>query len=236
MNVALIGYGKMGKTIEKILLDRQHTIVARFDKKGITKKELLKADVAIEFSRPEAAFNNIRCCLENKVPVVVGTTGWLQHYQEAADLCKAHSSAMLFASNFSLGVNLFFTLNQKLAQLMAPFQYEVKISETHHTEKKDAPSGTAITLAEQIQAVLKNKTGWTLEEAHSPEQIPIKAFRKPELPGTHNVQYYSEIDQIEITHKAKGRKGFALGAALAAEFLAGKTGVFTMQDVLKINA
>ncbi len=236
MKVAIIGYGKMGKAIEEILVEREHEVIARFGQEGLDESTLANADVAIEFSRPEAAFSNISSCIALKVPVVIGTTGWLQHYQEAADLCRAKQSAMLFASNFSLGVNLFFALNQRLAQLMAPYEYDVNICETHHTEKKDAPSGTAITLAEQIQEFVSAKTGWTLDAPTGPEQIQIEAIREPEVPGTHRVQYDSEIDQIEIIHRAKNRKGFALGAVLAAEFLAGKTGVYTMQDVLKINA
>lgn len=236
MKVALIGYGKMGKTIETVLQDRSHKVVARFGREGIDAAQLQQADVAIEFSRPEGALGNIITCIKNKIPVVIGTTGWLQHYQEAETLCKEKDSAMLFASNFSLGVNLFFELNRHLAELMKNYEaYDVSLEEIHHTEKKDAPSGTAITLAEQIEEIHPRKQGWTLETQHAPEQIHIEAKRIPDVPGTHLIKYSSEIDDIEIKHTAHSRKGFALGAVLAAEFLQNKTGVFTMKDVLKLN-
>lgn len=236
MKVALIGYGKMGQTIEGLLQDRGHQVVARFGRDGIDESQLKLADVAIEFSRPEGAFSNIICCIKNKIPVVIGTTGWLQHYQEAARLCEKEGSAMLFASNFSLGVNLFFELNRQLANLMKDYAaYDVSLEEIHHTEKKDAPSGTAISLAEQIEEVHPRKQGWTLEKQHGPGQIHIEAKRIPDVPGTHSITYRSEIDEIEIKHTAHSRQGFALGAVMAAEFLHDKSGVYSMKDVLKLS-
>jgi len=235
MKVALIGYGKMGKTIEKILLDRKHEVVARFDSKGIREEELKQADVAIEFTRPEAAFGNIASCLKNNIPVVIGTTGWLHQYDEAVQLCKAHNSALLYASNFSLGVNIFFEINQRLAAAMEAFeQYEVSVEEIHHTQKLDAPSGTAITLAEQIEENISRKQGWTMNDQHGKEQIHIEAKRIPDVNGTHIITYQSEIDTIQIKHEAHNRQGFALGAVMAAEFLHGKTGIYQMKDVLNL--
>lgn len=233
MKVALIGYGQMGKTIEQILINRNHTVIARFGSSGIDTEILKQADVAIEFTRPEAAFGNLVKCFESGVPAVCGTTGWLAHYNEAVRLCKQHQSALLYASNFSLGVNIFFEINKQLARIMdAHKQYDISMQEIHHTRKQDAPSGTAITLAEQIVENLGRKEGWTLEPQHDSKQISIDAVRKDDVPGTHTINYHSEIDSIEITHTAHGRTGFALGAVLAAEFLIGKNGVFTMKDVL----
>ncbi|HBF18801.1 MAG: 4-hydroxy-tetrahydrodipicolinate reductase [Owenweeksia sp.] len=235
MKVALIGYGKMGHSIESILAERGHEVTARFGRDGIDKQALQKADVAIEFTRPEGAFGNIAACFECSVPVVSGTTGWLARYDEAVKLCEREEGTFLYASNFSLGVNLFFEVNRHLARIMNAYpEYEVDIEEIHHTEKKDAPSGTAITLAEQIEDQLKRKEGWTMDEQHSKEQIHISAKREPDVPGTHIIRYLSEIDTIQIEHTAHSRKGFALGAVLAAEFLPGKKGVYTMKDVLKI--
>ena len=235
MKVALIGYGKMGHSIESILAERGHEVTARFGRDGIDKQALQKADVAIEFTRPEGAFGNIAACFECSVPVVSGTTGWLARYDEAVKLCEREEGTFLYASNFSLGVNLFFEVNRHLARIMNAYpEYEVDIEEIHHTEKKDAPSGTAITLAEQIEDQLKRKEGWTMDEQHGKEQIHISAKREPDVPGTHIIRYLSEIDTIQIEHTAHSRKGFALGAVLAAEFLPGKKGVYTMKDVLKI--
>jgi len=234
MKIALLGYGKMGKEIEQIALQRGHSIVSILDID--TKNFNFKAaNVAIDFSVPTAAFNNISLALNNHIPVISGTTGWLKHYQEAVDLCKATKGAMIYASNFSLGVNLFFELNVKLAQIMAKFDnYQVAIDETHHTEKKDAPSGTAISLAEQI---INNSTKkcWALNANSDKEIINIKANRLPDVPGTHWVNYTSAIDEISIKHEAFNRKGFALGAVLAAEWIIGKQGVFGMKDVLNIG-
>jgi 4-hydroxy-tetrahydrodipicolinate reductase len=235
MKTALIGYGRMGKIIENTLLQRGHEVVAKFDREGIDEKLLKEAEVAIEFTQPEAAFGNIATCIDQGIPVVIGTTGWLQHYDEAADLCKARNSAMLFASNFSLGVNLFFALNKRLAELMAGYlEYQLELKEIHHTGKRDAPSGTAISLAEQIIAINAHKTGWTLEKPTQSDQIQILAERLAGIPGTHEVKYSSNIDDIEIRHTAHSREGFALGAVLAAEFLKDKHGVFTMEEVLKL--
>lgn len=235
MKVALIGYGKMGQAIEALLKERGHKITAIFGPKGINENELALADVAIEFSHPEAAFANIKTCFKQKVPVVIGTTGWLDKYEEAVQLCQQQKGALLYASNFSLGVNLFFALNKRLAQLMEPYHYNIALSETHHTQKKDAPSGTAITLAEQIIAENAQVNGYTLMPNKAENKIPITAIREADVPGTHSITYTSEIDQIEIIHTAKSRQGFALGAVLAAEFLKTKTGVFSMLDVLKIK-
>lgn len=235
MKVAIIGYGKMGKAIEQILLERGHEVVAKFGAGGIDSGELKKADVAIEFTQPEAAFGNLAQCFDSVVPVVTGTTGWLAHYNEAVELCNAQKGALLYASNFSLGVNLFFELNQRLAKIMNNHtDYSVSIDETHHTEKKDAPSGTAITIAEQIEEGLDRKDGWTMDDPHGKSQIYVKAHRIENIPGTHIVTYQSDIDSIEIKHIAHNRKGFALGAVLAAEFLMGKQGVYTMKDVLNL--
>jgi len=234
MKIALLGYGKMGKEIEKIALQKGHQIVAKLD---IEAKDFQfnDAQVAIDFSAPIAAFRNISLALKHRVPVISGTTGWLDHYQEAVNLCQAEKGAMIYASNFSLGVNLFFELNTKLAQMMAKFDsYQVAIDETHHTQKKDAPSGTAISLAKQI---IDNSTkkSWVLDQASDAENIGIAAHRKPEVPGTHIVEYKSAVDSINIKHEAFNRKGFALGAVLAAEWIVGKQGVFSMKDVLNIG-
>ncbi|MDO5105552.1 4-hydroxy-tetrahydrodipicolinate reductase [Capnocytophaga sp.] len=232
MKIALLGYGKMGKTIEKIALERGHEIVLKIDNAN-TPYNIALADVAIEFSTPESAFSNIRKCIENQVPVIAGTTGWLTDYDKAVALCNQHKSAFLYASNFSIGVNIFFTLNKKLAQLMTQLNdYNVSIEEIHHTQKLDAPSGTAITLAEGIIAN-SGKTAWKLGEATTTE-IPIEAKRIENVPGTHTVTYQSEVDTIEIKHTAHNRNGFALGAVLAAEWIIGKKGVFSMRDVLNL--
>lgn len=230
MNIALIGYGKMGKTIERIAVDRGHQIVHRI-KDDIEQCNLSTVDVAIDFSIPDAAFTNITTCFEKGVPVVSGTTGWLEKYDDAVAICKKNNSAFIYASNFSLGVNIFFELNKKLAEMMKPFSdYAVGIEEVHHTQKLDAPSGTAITLAEQIIAHT-NKTGWKLESAGENE-IPITAKRIENIPGTHIISYESKVDTIKIEHEAHSRDGFALGAVIAAEWLKGKKGVFNLKDVL----
>ncbi len=235
IKVALIGYGKMGKTIEEILLQKAHRVVACFNSEGVDEKELIKANVAIEFTRPEAAFGNVSICLKNQIPVVVGTTGWLHKYSKAVELCQTYKSALLYASNFSLGINVFFKINQKLARVMEAFdQYEVSIEEAHHTEKLDAPSGTAVSLAKQIEKNLSRKGGWTMDELHAKEQIHIEAKRIKDVSGTHVITYQSDIDTIQIKHEAHNRKGFALGAVMAAEFLNGKKGVYQMKDVLKL--
>lgn len=233
MKIALLGYGNMGKTIERLAIERGHEIILKIDKDD---KEIpiTKAEVAIDFSLPEAAFGNISLCLNHQIPVVSGTTGWLQDYEKAVALCNKNNGAFIYASNFSLGVNLFFELNKKLAQMMQPFkEYEVSMEEIHHTRKLDAPSGTAITLAEGIieNSSLKN---WKLDEAGENE-IPIVSKRIGDVPGTHIVSYNSIVDQLEIKHTAHNRDGFALGAIIAAEWLLNKKGVFSMKDVLNLG-
>ncbi|MFC7358260.1 4-hydroxy-tetrahydrodipicolinate reductase [Jejudonia soesokkakensis] len=232
MKLALLGFGKMGKTIEKLALSKGHTIVYK-SMSSASEGILTEADVAIEFSNPESAVSNITKCFDQDIPVVCGTTGWLSDYDEVIKLCKRRNGSFIYASNFSVGVNLFFKLNSELAKLMQPWEtYEVAIEEIHHTEKKDAPSGTAITIAEGI-VPFQNKTGWTLEEA-SEEAIKIIPKRIDDVKGTHTVSYTSAIDTIKITHEAHSRDGFAKGAILAAEWLQQKKGVFTMKDVLGI--
>ncbi len=234
MNIALLGYGKMGKTIEKIAIQRGHNIVLAIDK-GDLDYDITKADVAIDFSIPNVAFNNISNCINNNVPVISGTTGWLENYDKAVALCKAKNGAFIYASNFSLGVNIFFELNKTLAKMMSKLeQYKVSMEEIHHTQKLDAPSGTAISLA---NGVIENHPGfnnWKLD-ASGNETIPITAKRIESVPGTHTVSYKSTVDTINIEHIAHTRQGFALGAVVAAEWLVGKTGVFNMNDVLNIS-
>ncbi|WP_445735980.1 4-hydroxy-tetrahydrodipicolinate reductase [Mariniflexile sp.] len=234
MNIALLGYGKMGKTIEQIAIKRGHTIVLTVDKDD-EGYDITKADVAIDFSIPNVAFNNISNCLNNGVPVISGTTGWLQDYDKAVALCKEKKSAFIYASNYSLGVNIFFELNKTLAKMMSTLeQYHVTMEEIHHTQKLDAPSGTAISLANDIIANNSNFEAWKLDEAGE-KTIPIVAKRIEDVPGTHTINYKSEVDTITIEHVAHTRQGFALGAIIAAEWIAGKTGVFTMNDVLNIG-
>ncbi|WP_372918662.1 4-hydroxy-tetrahydrodipicolinate reductase [Salegentibacter sp.] len=233
MKIALLGYGKMGKTIEEIAIDRGHKIVLKVDE-DIDSYDLtrLDADVAIDFSIPTAAFKNITTCFELGIPVVSGTTGWLDHYDKAVEICEKHDSAFLYASNFSIGVNLFFELNERLAAMMKNLEeYSVEVEEIHHIQKLDSPSGTAISLAQQIITNNPNKVGWQLDHAED-DEIPIKATREADVPGTHTVSYKSEIDSIEIKHTAHNRQGFALGAVIAAEWLKGKEGIYRMQDVL----
>lgn len=234
MKIALLGYGRMGKTIASYAQQRNHKIVYILDKEQ-EEGSLSEADVAINFSVPEAAVSNIKAALEQKIPVVSGTTGWLEKYEEVVTFCKTQQSAFLYASNFSIGVNLFFKINQFVAQLMHPHQsaYQTEIQEIHHIHKLDAPSGTAITIAEGIIKET-DYTGWELDKA-SQETLPIEALREGEVPGTHTVHYRSEIDQISLKHEAYKRDGFALGAVIAAEWLAGKEGIFSMDDVLKIS-
>lgn len=230
MKIALLGYGKMGKTIERLALERGHEIIFRITE-DIEKYDLQQADVAIDFSIPDAAFKNITTSFRNRVPVVSGTTGWLQQYAEAVRICKEKDAAFIYASNFSLGVNLFFELNKKLAQMMKNFpEYKVGIEEIHHTQKLDAPSGTAITLAEQI-IKRSDKKGWKLDEA-SEKEIRVAAKRIENVPGTHIISYDSPVDTIKIEHVAHSRDGFALGAIIAAEWLQHKKGVYSMKDVL----
>jgi len=233
MKIALLGYGKMGKVIERIALERGHEIVLKKDEFN-TYDGLSTADVAIDFSVPSAAVNNISACFNSNVPVVSGTTGWLEHYDEMIALCNEKKGGFISSSNFSLGVNIFFGLNEYLAKIMNQFDsYKVSMEEIHHIHKLDAPSGTAISLA---QGVIQNSNyaEWTMEEAKI-NQIHIEAKRIGEVPGTHTVNYDSVIDSIEIKHTAHNREGFALGAVIAAEWLAGKQGIFTMKDVLNLQ-
>lgn len=231
MKIALVGYGKMGKIIDEIATQRNHEIVARLNESP-TSGNLNNADVVIEFSNPEVAFNNIKTCLENKIPVICGTTGWLDQKPEIEKIAAENNTAFLYGSNFSLGVNLFFALNEKLADLMKNFpEYNVQLEEIHHTHKKDAPSGTAISLAEGIIKNDQRFEGWKLDETKDKE-LGIFAIREDEVPGTHSVFYKSSVDEIEIKHTAYSRNGFALGAVIAAEWIQGKTGNFSMKDVL----
>lgn len=233
MKIGLFGYGKMGKMIEQIAQDRGHSIVAKIDADA-QHIDYAGMDVAIDFSMPSAAYNNITGCFENGVPVISGTTGWLDRYSEAVAHCEKHQGAFIYASNFSLGVNLFFELNARLAKMMAGLkEYKVSMEEIHHTQKLDAPSGTAITLAEGI---IQNSEyeKWELDNADE-RTIPITSVREGSVPGTHSIAYESAVDKIEIKHEAFNREGFALGAVIAAEWLRGKTGVFTMKDVLNLS-
>ncbi|WP_053971651.1 4-hydroxy-tetrahydrodipicolinate reductase [Mangrovimonas sp. ST2L15] len=233
MKIALLGYGRMGKAIEAIAKQRGHSIViATSDEGGY---DITQADVAIDFSVPNAAFFNIANCLKHDVPVVSGTTGWLHNYDKAVALCEEENGGFIYASNFSLGVNIFFELNRTLARLMGPLdEYKVSMEEIHHTQKLDAPSGTAISLAEGIIKEHQNYSEWVLDQ-EAPNAVPITAKRIENVPGTHTVTYSSKTDTIEMTHTAHSRDGFALGAVIAAEWLVGKKGVFTMKDVLNIG-
>lgn len=239
MNIALLGYGKMGKAIEEIALQKGHNIVLRIHDQNLeelTKQNLQQADVAIEFTNPESAMQNILLCFRSGIPVVCGTTGWLANMRMVEQKCKELNGTFLYASNFSIGVNIFFELNKKLAGLMKhQLNYNVSIEEIHHTEKKDAPSGTAITLAEGIIATLPQKTKWVNKVSDIPEELSILSKRIDPAAGTHSVKYTSGVDDIEIIHTAHNRKGFAAGAVLAAEFIVGKKGVYNMRDVLEIT-
>lgn len=231
MKIALVGYGKMGKIIDEIATQRNHEIVAKLNESP-NSENLNNADVVIEFSNPEVAFNNIKTCLENKIPVICGTTGWLDQKPEIEKIAAENNTSFLYGSNFSLGVNLFFALNEKLADLMKNFpDYNIQLEEIHHIHKKDAPSGTAISLAEGIIKNDNRFEGWKLDETRNKE-LGIFAIREDEVPGTHSVFYKSSVDEIEIKHTAYSRNGFALGAVIAAEWIQGKTGNFSMKDVL----
>ncbi|WP_299365812.1 4-hydroxy-tetrahydrodipicolinate reductase [Winogradskyella sp.] len=233
MNIALLGYGRMGKSIEIIALERHHDIVSKISDASAD-FDFSNVDVAIDFSVPNAAVTNIKKALDAKIPIISGTTGWLERYNEIVDYCNSKNGTFLYASNFSLGVNIFFEINKKLSALMSTVDgYTTAIEEIHHTKKLDAPSGTAITLAEQI-IENTNYNDWTLD-APKPNEIPIEAKRIPDVPGTHEITYKSDIDTINIKHTAHSRQGFALGAVIAAEWIKDKKGVFTMQDVLQIN-
>ncbi len=236
MKIALIGYGKMGKAIEEIAKANGDEIVLKIsseNKNLFTPGNIKHADVAIEFSNPHSAAENIKTCFDANVPVVCGTTGWLQQLDEIKEYCDQKQGAFLYASNFSIGVNLFFALNKYLAGLMSTHnEYGVRIEEIHHTQKKDAPSGTAITLAEQILENIKTKKSWVNKETDNASELEIISKRIDDVPGIHAIKYNSSTDFIEITHSAHNRKGFAGGALLAAKFIVGKKGIFSMEDVL----
>lgn len=235
MKVALIGYGRMGHEIEKIAIERGHTIVSIIDVNNIQdfdSEEFKSADVAIEFSTPESAINNYRRAFASNVPVVAGTTGWLEHMDEVKLACEKDGKTFFYASNYSLGVNIFFAVNKYLSKLMNPYtDYDVEMEETHHIHKLDAPSGTAITLAEGVIQNIDRKNRWVLEKEEKPTDIAIHCIREGEVPGNHKVTFKSEYDRITIEHDAKTRKGFAFGAVLAAEFTAGKKGFLGMNDL-----
>ena len=238
MKIALIGYGKMGRAIEEIAVQRGHEIVLKVNIDNLfdnTIENIRKADVAIEFSGPESALENLGKCLEAGVPTVSGSTGWLKNYDQVVEKCRRVNGSFLYASNFSVGVNIFFAINQRLAELMATQpQYDVSVKEIHHTQKLDAPSGTAITLAEQILAKNSTKKQWKNEPTGDRGDLYIESQRIDPAPGTHHVKYQSSIDDIEIIHTAHNRMGFATGAVLAAEYIKDKKGVFSMQQVLGI--
>jgi 4-hydroxy-tetrahydrodipicolinate reductase len=234
MKIALVGYGKMGKTIENIAVQRGHEIVLRLDVNNPEDFDrLAEADVAIEFTRPESAFDNLKRCIAAKVPVVCGTTGWLENYETVSKLCQNNDTAFFYASNYSIGVNIFFEINRRLASMMNNYpMYDIKMEEIHHTQKLDAPSGTAITLANGILENIERKKSWSCNTLGFADDIQITAKRIDPAPGTHIVSYDSPIDTIEITHTAHSREGFATGAVLAAEWIFGKKGVFSMRDML----
>ena len=238
MRIALIGYGKMGKAIEEVALHRGHEIVLKIDQPNLhdfTKEYMAKADAAIEFTSPHTAYDNVKSCIEFGTPVVCGSTGWTERMEEMKKVCTDKNGSFIYSSNYSVGVNIFFEVNKKLASLMAPHKnYEVILEETHHTEKKDAPSGTAISLAEQILELVQRKKQWVNEISDNPEDLEIISQRIDPAPGTHSIKYSSVIDDIEIIHTAHNRKGFATGAVLAAEFIKDKKGFFTMKDVLNL--
>lgn len=243
MNIALIGYGKMGREIEQIALQRGHTILFKVDVDNsnvLQSDEFKQVDVAIEFTSPHSAVNNIKACINSGVPVVVGSTGWYNELEDVKKYCLERNGGVFYASNFSLGVNIFFEVNKRLAELMALADgYEVAITEIHHTAKLDAPSGTAITIADGLLAKYPAKKQWVSVEGENSieaksDDLVIKSLRIDPAPGTHTVEYKSAVDRIEITHEAFSRKGFATGAVLAAEYLNGKKGVYTMADLLKL--
>jgi 4-hydroxy-tetrahydrodipicolinate reductase len=236
MKIALIGYGKMGRTIETIALARGHEIVLKIDldnRNDLNPEKLAWADAAIEFTGPHSAYENLLACLDAGIPVVCGSTGWLGQLGKIEEKCREKNGAFLYASNFSVGVNIFFEINSRLAKVMAGHaEYDVAIREIHHTQKKDAPSGTAITLAEQILVAIPRKTKWVNQPAHDPASLEIVSERIDPFPGTHEVTYRSAIDDISITHTAHNRQGFALGAVLAAEYIRNRKGIFSMKEVL----
>jgi 4-hydroxy-tetrahydrodipicolinate reductase len=236
MKIALIGYGKMGKAIEEIACSKGHEIVLAIGIDNLhefTKEAIQKADVCIEFSAPESAFDNVRKCLTSGVPTVCGSTGWLNRLPDALEICKDHDTAFLYASNFSIGVNLFFKINRHVAEIMKSYpDYNVSMEEIHHTQKKDAPSGTAVTLAEDILDFHQGKTKWVNQPSTEKEDLVILSQRIDPAPGTHSINYDSDIDTITLTHTAHSRKGFAAGALMAAEYIFQRKGIYTMDDVI----
>lgn len=240
MNIALIGYGKMGKVIEEIAESRGHRIVGRINSQNpITSLNFSPVDVAIEFTAPHLAIQHIEYCIDKKVPIIVGTTAWDEELQYVKDYVTRNNGAILYASNFSIGINIFFDINRRLAKLMSNSpEYKTNLEETHHLEKIDAPSGTAVSLANDMIMENKNYSSWIHQKNIKPntleKQIAVTSYREYGVPGTHKISYKSNIDIIEITHRAKSRQGFALGAVIAAEWIANKKGVFTMQDVINL--
>ena len=236
MKIAILGYGKMGKAVEKAAIKNNHSIVLKIDETNIdelTVDNLKKADLAFEFSVPTTAFKNINLCFDANIPVVSGATGWLDKYDEVIDRCKKENKAFFYASNFSIGVNIFFKLNQYLSKIMNNFnEFDVEMSETHHIHKLDAPSGTAITLASDIIKNIEKKSSWVKDNSNSDSEISIKSFREGEVAGIHDIKYESEIEKIEIKHSSKSREGLAKGAILAAEFVVNKKGAYTMDNLL----
>lgn len=240
MKIALLGYGKMGKAIEAIAVERGHTVVCRVSIENLedrTADKLRQADVVVEFTGPDSAYDNLRLCIDAGVPVVCGSTGWLKGYDDIAKYCREKNGGLLYASNFSVGVNIFFAVNRKLASLMRLQPgYEVELKEIHHTQKLDAPSGTAITLAEQVMEGTGRKKNWVNHPSADKEELVIISERTDPAPGTHTVTYHSPVDDISITHTAHNRQGFATGAVIAAEFLErNRRGIFSMRDVLGID-
>ncbi len=238
MKIAIIGYGKMGKTIEKLAIEKKHEIVLKISDTNLhelTVENLKNADVAIEFTCPESAFANINLCFDAHIPVVSGTTGWLDKFDEVKDRCENENQAFFYASNYSLGVNIFFKLNRYLAKIMNKFEnFNVQIEEVHHVHKLDAPSGTAITIAEDIILEINRKKEWVKGEEINQEQMAVKSHREGEIPGIHTVTYSSAVEDILISHESKNRKGLAQGALMAAEFIIGKNGMFGMDDLLML--
>jgi 4-hydroxy-tetrahydrodipicolinate reductase len=236
MKIALIGYGKMGRAIEEIALQRNHQVILKLDvdnASSFTKENLSKADVAIEFTSPHSAFDNVMKCLEFEIPLVCGSTGWLDKWEEVKSFCEKKNGALVYSSNYSVGVNIFFEVNKRLADLMAKLpEYSLILEEIHHTQKKDAPSGTAVSLAEQILERLSRKKRWVNHPSDKDDELQIISERLDPAPGTHKIKYHSDIDDIEIIHTAHNRTGFATGAVLAAEFIRYKKGIYTMKDVL----
>lgn len=238
MKIALIGYGKMGKAIEEIALSRGHEIVLKIDEYNLSdfaKENISKADVAIEFTGPHSAFENVKRALGFDISLVCGSTGWLENLEEAKKICSERNGSFIYSSNYSVGVNIFFEVNKRLAALIDPHKdYEVQVTEIHHIEKKDAPSGTAITISEQILENIKRKKNWVNRMSDNPQELEIVSERIDSVAGTHKVKYSSTIDDIEIIHTAHNRQGFALGAVLAAEYIRDKKGIFSMKDVLNL--